>query len=258
MSEIIFIEGVSGVGKSTMVDSLAFALRAKGYQVRSYLEFDFANPIDFYSTAYFRNNEYNRFCAHYEKHLSLIKQYSIPAGNATLVRYYDQNTPLFDEPLLSELELYEFCYKPTRVIPFQEYTDTYEHIWKRFAHSLDRETDYYLFDGSLLHHPLNDMIRNYDVDVLQAGLHVKSMLNAISAIKYHVFYLYTNDISRRLIQAHKSRNQKRPSGDKIEFWKKRYAYDQLILDKYIGKYTSIDVSESGWNSAMNRIILSLG
>lgn len=101
------------------------------------------------------------------------------------------------------------------------------------------------------------MIRNYDVNVLQAGSHVKSMLNAISAIKYHVFYLYTNDISRQLIQAHKSRNQKRPSRDKIEFWKKRYAYDQLVLDKHIGKYNSIDVSEVEWDSTMNRIILSL-
>ena len=51
MTELIFIEGVSGVGKSTMVSKIAKDLEEQGYKIKAYLEFDFANPIDFYSTA---------------------------------------------------------------------------------------------------------------------------------------------------------------------------------------------------------------
>ena len=52
MTELIFIEGVSGIGKSTMVRMLTEELRAEGYRVQPYVEFDFTNPIDFYCTAY--------------------------------------------------------------------------------------------------------------------------------------------------------------------------------------------------------------
>ena len=57
MTELIFLEGVSGIGKSTMARMLADELTAAGCRVRAYLEFDFTNPIDFYCTAYLTADE---------------------------------------------------------------------------------------------------------------------------------------------------------------------------------------------------------
>ena len=61
MTKLIFIEGVSGVGKSTMVQTLQKELTGLGYKVKSYLEGDYTNPIDFYYTAYFTAHEYENY-----------------------------------------------------------------------------------------------------------------------------------------------------------------------------------------------------
>ena len=95
MTKIIFIEGVSGVGKTTLVKSLHKLLRTGGHVVKSYIEFDFTNPIDFYCTAYFLNDQYQNLCQNYPEEIAQIKKYSVPAGSATLVRYFDEDTPLF-------------------------------------------------------------------------------------------------------------------------------------------------------------------
>jgi deoxyadenosine/deoxycytidine kinase len=51
VTELVFIEGVLGVGKSTMVHMLTDELKSLGYAVKEYLEFDYTNPVDFYCTA---------------------------------------------------------------------------------------------------------------------------------------------------------------------------------------------------------------
>lgn len=65
MTELVFMEGVSGVGKSTITRALAEQFRSHGYAVREYLEFDSANPIDFYCTACLSVEEYDRLCKAY-------------------------------------------------------------------------------------------------------------------------------------------------------------------------------------------------
>ena len=52
MKKIVFIEGISGVGKSTVTQKLCNKLREMGFSADCFLEFDYENPIDFYSTAY--------------------------------------------------------------------------------------------------------------------------------------------------------------------------------------------------------------
>ncbi|MFI3326984.1 MAG: hypothetical protein R3Y35_12575 [Clostridia bacterium] len=56
MSKILFIEGVSGVGKSTSTIKIADMLRQNGFLVKHFIESDYKNPIDFYCTAYFNKN----------------------------------------------------------------------------------------------------------------------------------------------------------------------------------------------------------
>ena len=113
MTELVFIEGVSGVGKSTMVRGLTEDLTALGYRAKSYVEFDYTNPIDFYGTAYLTEDEHRALC----RECPSARKHTIPAGDARLVRYYNEDTPLFEEPLLSWLAQREFCYQPPPPVP---------------------------------------------------------------------------------------------------------------------------------------------
>lgn len=250
MAKIIFIEGVSGVGKSTTAQNLTDKLRTMVCNVRCFIEFDATNPIDFYCTAYLTRKEYDTIQAQYD-----VDMNPIPAGNAVLVRYYDKDTPLFEGELLSQLKQKEFCYNPTHLVSLCEYTTTYEAIWKNFSTSM--ATDYFIFDGSLLHHPINDMMRNYHVSDEQAASHVSTLLNALGDTEWQLFYLYTDDIAAQLTQAHKDRKQKQPTDDKIAFWMARYEKDKYVLQHSVQKYHILNISNNGWDSAVECILSSL-
>ena len=150
MTQILFIEGVSGVGKSTLVSRLTQRLRGQGYSVKSWVEFDFTNPIDFYCTAYFLSDEYEDLCNRYPSSVETLRRYTVAAEDVQLVRYYNNDTPLFEQPLLSELWDREFCYEPKNPVPLSEYTRIYKAVWRQYFSTLNQETDYLIFDGKTM------------------------------------------------------------------------------------------------------------
>ena len=257
MPELVFIEGVSGVGKSTMTRALAEDLRALGYSVREYLEFDYTNPIDFYSTAYFSLKEYNTLCAVHLQIADLIRENTVCAGNAMLVRYYDQDTPLFSGPLLADLAEHEFCYHPKHLVPLAKYSAAYEAVWRNWAANLDETYDFFIFDGSLLHHPINDMMRNYGVDGEGALPHILTLLRALGSLKRHIFYIKTDQIGKQLAKAHLDRNQDIPTEQQIAFWEQRYQNDQIVLQNIPEETQCFDVSAGNWGAVRGQILKQL-
>ena len=253
MTELIFIEGVSGVGKSTMVSKIAKDLEEQGYKIKAYLEFDFANPIDFYSTAWMTESEYEALCLKYASERSIIRRYTMCVENGKLIKYYNQDEPLFQEPLLSELKEKEFCYKPEHPVSFAEYTSIYESVWKLFATGGDEAYDFILFDGSLLHHPINDMMRNYHITGEQAVSHIVTLLNALGNRKRYIFYLKTEDVASQLKKAHVNRKQHEPTEKEIDFWEKRRENDRIVLEKLNESIEIFDVSNDGWEQARKRM-----
>lgn len=257
MTELVFIEGVSGVGKSTMVHMLSEELKARGYNVKSYVEFDYTNPIDFYCTAYLSMDEYEMLLKKYVSFTDVIKTNTISAGEIMLVRYYDEDTPLFEEPLLSELVQKEFCYEPSHPVTLDEYTCAYKNVWKNYASDIDETYDFIIFDGSLLHHPINDMMRNYHIGGEQVISHITELLNSLGERKKWIFYLRTEDIEKQLKRAYVTRNQGIPTKQQIEFWKNRYKNDMIVLSSIRENYQICDISDDNWDSVRTQIVESL-
>jgi len=253
--KLVFIEGVSGVGKTTMVRMLAQELREAGKRVEAYEEFDFRNPIDFYCTAYLTEADYEQLCREYGA--ERLAKHTVCAGKARLVRYYDEDTPLFEEPLLHELAAREFCYHPKRLISLTEYTEAYRNVWSDFADELDDSQDIILFDGSLLHHPINDMMRNYGASAEQAAGHVGALIEALGDTDWCVFYLKTEDIRSQLAAARAERGQSAPTEEKTAFWVQRYENDMAVLARLSVPHEVLDVSHGGWDAARRRILEKL-
>ena len=254
MPELVFVEGVSGVGKSTMVKLLTQDLRAQGYAVRGYVEFDYTNPIDFYCTAYFPIEQYEKLCEDHPSSADSIRTNTVYAGEARLVRYYDEDTPLFEEPLLSKLTRREFCYKPEYLIPLEQYTSAYREVYRRWASELDETYDFILFDGSLLHHPINDMMRNYGIDGEGAISHIRALLDSLGSIKRHIFYLKTDNLRNQLARAHLDRGQGTPTEEQYAFWEKRYQNDSIVLQNIQEEYEICDISAGNWESVRKQIL----
>ena len=254
MTRLVFIEGVSGVGKSTMVRRLARELAAAGYSVENYVEFDYRNPIDFYCVAYLSAEEHARLCREYSAAAATIRQYTVDAGAAKLVRYYNEDTPLFDEPLLSELARREFCYKPRNPVTLEEYSRVYRYIWRDFAERLDGAWDFMLFDGSLLHHPINDMMRNYQAEQAQMTGHVLGLLQALGDVPRSIFYMQTDDLAGQLAAARRERGQLPPTEEQRAFWQQRHENDCAALNCMAEEYHVFDVSRRGWDAAARRML----
>ena len=100
LSKLIFIEGVSGVGKTTTTTLLSDKLQSMGYKVKNHLEGAKNNSLDPFGGAY------------------------PPAMSITT-----------------------FC-------------ETYLQRWQNFMES-KYENDFMVVDGTLLHHQINDLIREY-------------------------------------------------------------------------------------------------
>lgn len=254
MPTILFIEGVSGVGKSTLVCRLTERLRTQGYSVQSWVEFDFTNPIDFYCTAYLSSDEYEDLCHRYPESVEALRRYTVAAADVRLVRYYNEDTPLFEQPLLSELWDREFCYEPKNPVSLSEYTRIYQAVWRQYFSALGQETDFLIFDGSLLHHPINDMMHNYHADKGQILCHIRQLLGALGSLERTIYYLRTDDIAAQLARAHADRGQNPPSSEAVDFWRQRYENDLFVLHSIEEEYRILDVSNDSWNEALEMVL----
>jgi len=223
--KLIFIEGVSGVGKSTLAVKLCTELNEAGHAAKCYLEGDIQNPIDFYGTAYFKHDEYDKLL---KKHPE-VSSNTIFAGDIRLVRYCNEDKPLYPEPLLGVLRKHEFCCNPTNCIPIAEYTRVYKMVWEHFAQAAGDEYEYLIFDGSLLHHPVNDMLRNYGDCLDQIIYHVQTLVAAVGIYPSQIIYLSSDNIAERLQQARVCRGQAPPTIEQIRFGEKRGQMDLAIL-----------------------------
>ena len=252
--KLIFIESVSGVGKSTTTKKICDKLREMNFSVGYYLEGDFANPIDFFCTAYFNQDEYDNLLAEYNEFSDDIKANTIIADDIRLIRYYNRETPLFFEPLLNVLRKYEFCWNPINLVPISEYTRVYKSVWGNFARNVSNQRDYIIFDGSLLHHPINDMMRNYNASYNEIFYHVNTLIEAVNLLNPQIIYLSSDDVAERLVQARISRNQSPPSAEQILFWEKRKQMDMSVIRQLSITHDIYDISHDNWDYAIDVMI----
>jgi len=251
---IIFIEGVSGVGKTTLAQKLSDSLRGMGFSVECYLEFDFTNPIDFYCTAYFKHDEYENLLVTFPDYFDAIGIHTIIVEDIRLIRYYNGEIALFPEPLLNVFRKREFCYKPNNPVPLPEYTRVYKLVWEMLTQKKNNQTDFLIFDGSLIHHPVNDLMRNYNATCEQVISHVNTLAKSVNSLKPRVVYLWADNIAERLHKAHICRKQTLPTPDKIQFWEERKQIDLAVLQQLLIPYDFYDISQEDWDSKIDEML----
>lgn len=193
---LIFIEGVSGVGKSTLTQKICAKLNEMGYAADCYLEGNIANPIDLYNSAYFQ---------------------------------------------------------PVNRVPLSEYTRVSMLLWESFTHEADARLDFLLFDGSLLHHPVNDMMRNYTASCDQITYHVNHLIDIVHPLHPMVVYL-SNNHDERLQKVPVYRDEAPSSSEKTEFWQARKEMDMSVIRQLTIPCDCYDISQENWDYILDVIV----
>ena len=188
--KLVFIEGVSGVGKTTTASLLRDELANTGVPCVCYAEGDSDNPLAAF------------------------------AGT----------------------------YPPP--IPLDEFSETYVNCWRRFAEEQPERT--YIFDGTLLHHQVNDMLRMFSASDETIAHHLTVLLKIIQPLNPIVFYLASHDVAQRLQLARESREQTAPTSEKITFWENRKRVDLFVLSRVPVDSFILNVDD-GWDAALQRI-----
>ena len=186
MNKVIFIEGVSGVGKTTTTMLLSKKLQNLGYKVDCHLEGDGNNPLDPFNGTY-----------------------------------------------------------PPK-IPIANYFETHKQCWQAFIENKFNK-DFMIVDGTLLHHQINDLIREYSASDIAIANYLSKLISIIRPLNPALFYFSSDNVSERLIQARISRKQSAPTTDKIAFWENRKKIDLFVLKNLPIKVHIINV-DSGWDS----------
>lgn len=253
MKKLIFIEGVSGVGKTTTAVKLCDALRTCGYSTIYHLEGDADNPVDFFNCAYLTKAEFSQLLKDYSSDRFALINNKVQGEDYILVRYGDHNITYFAPPLFNVLKSHEGFYKPVDPINIDKYTQVFTDCWRRFLSQSQSNVDFEIFDGSFLYHRTNDLIQNYDATDEMIAVHLKALLSAMSPYKPLVFYLSSKDVRAQLIQARESRGQATATDAQIDFEVERKSRQIQVLKLLPVQTCIIDVSE-GWAKAIDEMM----
>ncbi|MFI3326985.1 MAG: hypothetical protein R3Y35_12580 [Clostridia bacterium] len=198
--------------------------------------------------------EYANLTKNYSAYIDDIIENTVAIEDIRLIRYYNQNVALFPEPLATKLKENEFCYKPRNLVSLSEYGRVYKLVWELFAKAIDSEVDFYIFDGSLFHHPINDLIHNYNANELQIISHINTLVSSISSCNCVIYYLQTDNVSTQLNKARISRNQSILSDSELLFWEIRKKIDLKVLKQIAIPNKIFDVSYEEWDCVVDNIV----
>ena len=257
MKKLVFVEGVSGVGKSATAAQICRALEKTGHVAKCHLEGDISSPVDLFQTTYLTGAEYDNLILTYPGYADEISKSSIFGRDYTLVRYQCKEGKRFSSELYEYLRDHEFCCNPRNPAPIATFTAVFSDLWRRFADNEHNGYEYVILDGSLLHHQTNDLICNYnasDADILR---HLTALLQTVAPLNPIVFYLSSPDVAERLKKARESRGQTAPAKEKIAFWENRKRVDLFALDRLPVESHIIDITNGNWGSAVETMLSHL-
>lgn len=213
MKKIYFIEGMPGIGKTTLSLAVENSLLKKAKKVKRYEEHSFENPLDMTRKALLSQTEYKLFV---EKCVALAKgsKYSsndIIAKIEAKTSFEDEYAiisylqPYFkNEAIVQELrQLYsrEIC---NGHISEKEYMDVIFSMFCKF--SKDAQDDwFYVFDGALFQNILLDMIGFYNTSNEVLKIFYNKLLSILASFEIIILYLYDKNVETILNETNSAR-----------------------------------------------------
>lgn len=197
LGKVIIIEGLPGIGKTTLLHEQYQLLRPQ-YPCRCYRE-ETSQPLDLFRQAVLPksllNSQVELFLQKKPDCRTQLEQWlhhnSYMMGEYAIVAYTQgdvYNTPLYQ--FVSILKYYDLGDGKSS---FEEYAYYHKLVWRNFAKKIYDPQKVYLSEGSLFHNQLFDLVGFYGLSDMQLCMYYKELLAEAEGINIRLVFIHAND-----------------------------------------------------------------
>ena len=250
-SQLIFLEGLPGSGKTTTSTKIYEFLRSRNVNTNVYLEAHLPNPVNLAGYAYLTYAQYEWLCKKYKDEKF---DNAILGEGYVLIPYALSKTMFYQGELLEFLRANEFCYIANPNVSFEIFSKVMLERWKKL-NDTTANGEVKIFDGDFFQHPIEDIMRNFTRDPERIIRYFSSVHRAIKNLNPILFYITQRNEEESLARIADERNRdifRNPS--MIKHWKERKGIEleairQLPIRTYI-----LDNSDYNWDKLFETII----
>jgi tRNA uridine 5-carbamoylmethylation protein Kti12 len=143
-NQLILVEGIPGVGKTTMAKKIKEHFDKQNIQSKLYLEGDFNHPADYECVAHFHKDQYNELLEKFNVNEKIISEYVEIINTDYFIKYgmirenqvFNQNKALLQA--LASNDVYS--------LPTEKFIQVTKDRWKKFVNTTENDPYIYIFE----------------------------------------------------------------------------------------------------------------
>ena len=203
-NRLILVEGIPGVGKTTIAKHIKNHLDEKNIKSKLYLEGNLEHPADYESVACLDEKVFKDLINKYDINEEIISEYITRENTDYFINYgmilknkiYNDNKP-FLKALMSN-DVYS--------LPIQKYIRVTKDKWKRFVKTSENESCVYILECCFMQNPLTTMLayHNQSEDVIKN--HINNLSRIIDPLNPLMIFLEPKEIKETFDYIKKNRS----------------------------------------------------
>jgi len=190
--QLILVEGIPGVGKTTTAQNIKKYLDKKGVESKLFIEGNFDHPADYESVACLTEKEYNDLLDNYPINKELISNYIYTKNENYFIRYgeikanrhYKNNNAFFKEVMA--YDIYNLA--------LEKYSSLIRAKWESFIKEAEDEECIYIFECCFLQNPLTTLMAHHNMREEYIKNHIQAVEKIIAPLKPIVVFLEPTDL----------------------------------------------------------------
>ena len=260
LNNIILVEGLPGVGKTTISKLIKQVLQKNNIKSKLYLEGDKYQPADYEAVALLNEKEYENILKKHSVNSKIIKKITQKNKKGYLLNYKEEiefflkeeNKDIFEK--INKKDIYE--------LPLELHQELILEKWDEFSKKLKNEDEIYIIECSFIQNPITYSLIREGASEKEVMKYIKKIEDTIISSNPLLIYIeqddyekvFKNAVEERPIewknffidyytnQGYGKENNKKGLKGTIEVLKKRQEIEQKILNNLKIKYQVINNS----------------
>ena len=203
-NQLILVEGIPGVGKTTTAKKIKECLDKKNIKSKLYLEGDLEHPADYESVAYLDEEVFNNIINEHSINEEIISEYVFRESTNCFVNYgmmRSNKVYIEDEYFYKQLMANDVY-----ALPYEKYVEIITNKWQKFVRVTVNEDCVYIFECCFLQNPLTTLMAKHNMSKSFIKKHIKKISEIVKPLNPIIIFLDTKDIRHNFNHVIKERS----------------------------------------------------